>query len=192
MAFTTTGPTSEPITLAEVKNYLKVSASADDFLIVGLIRAAREIVENYTGRALMVQTVTEFWDAFPCCPCCELELSRYPASALTSLEYKNAAGAYVAVDSASYLLNTAEAPVTVSLKSGYSWASPLAEKNAVKAVYTAGAATAKDVPESLRLAMFLLIGFHYENREDIPINESKNPKVRSAFLLMQPYRVWKT
>src|ERR1041385_152928 len=49
-------PTVEPITLDEVKNWLKQDGGDDDALITDLISAAREHAEKYLRRALITQT----------------------------------------------------------------------------------------------------------------------------------------
>jgi hypothetical protein len=51
-------PVAEPVSVAEGKDHLRVKASVteDDFYIASLLKAGREWVEDYTGRALMDQT----------------------------------------------------------------------------------------------------------------------------------------
>ncbi len=52
-----TAPAVEPISTSEAKLHLKLdSDTTDDTLIAALITAAREIIENMTGRALINQT----------------------------------------------------------------------------------------------------------------------------------------
>jgi hypothetical protein len=60
-------PAAEPVSLAEMKQRLRIDSSftADDTLITGLIQAARETAEAYTGRALAQRTFTEVLDSFP-------------------------------------------------------------------------------------------------------------------------------
>ncbi len=66
-----TGPTSEPITTAEARLHLRVTATGsplthpDDTLIDNLVKASREIVEAHTGRAIITQTVNKYMDTWP-------------------------------------------------------------------------------------------------------------------------------
>lgn len=62
-----TAPTSEPVSLAEAKGYLRVDSdlSADDATITGLIAAARQDAEKITWRALITQTWKLVADRFP-------------------------------------------------------------------------------------------------------------------------------
>ena len=48
-----TPPVGEPVTLDDVKRFLKIDTTADDTLLLALIAAARETCENYTGRKLL-------------------------------------------------------------------------------------------------------------------------------------------
>jgi uncharacterized phiE125 gp8 family phage protein len=58
-------PAAEPVSLIETKNFVKQDAPDDDALISGLITAARDWCETYTGRALVTQTWQMQMDAFP-------------------------------------------------------------------------------------------------------------------------------
>src|SRR5262245_55104347 len=58
-------PVSEPLSLTEAKNYLRVEHSADDALIASLIAAARTQVEARTRRALITQTWRIVLDRWP-------------------------------------------------------------------------------------------------------------------------------
>lgn len=51
---------SEPLTESEVKNYLKIDYTADDYLIDDLITATREMAEEFTGRSLVAKTIVMF------------------------------------------------------------------------------------------------------------------------------------
>ncbi|MGB0934824.1 MAG: head-tail connector protein [Alphaproteobacteria bacterium] len=51
-----TAPTHEPVSLEEVKGYLRVDGSADDAMLETMIGSAREVVEAYVGCILLKQT----------------------------------------------------------------------------------------------------------------------------------------
>jgi hypothetical protein len=59
------GPSVEPITLTEAKNYLKVNVSTDDDLISACITAARHWAESFTGRSIAKKQYVFSLDAFP-------------------------------------------------------------------------------------------------------------------------------
>lgn len=52
-----TAPTTEPITLAEAKNYLKQDFTGDDAIITAMIVTARQYVEEYTQRSYAAKTL---------------------------------------------------------------------------------------------------------------------------------------
>lgn len=58
-------PASEPVSVAEMKLWLKQEQNDDDDLIAGLITAAREMCETFTNRAFVTQTWTMSMDALP-------------------------------------------------------------------------------------------------------------------------------
>ena len=52
-----------PVALAELKAYLRISVSDEDALLAGLVRAAAELCEAFTGRALIDRAVEELMPA---------------------------------------------------------------------------------------------------------------------------------
>jgi gp6-like head-tail connector protein len=58
-------PTSEPVLLTDAINFLKINTTADNALIMGLITAARQYVEDQTNLYLASRTFVQFRDSFP-------------------------------------------------------------------------------------------------------------------------------
>lgn len=50
----------EPLTLADVKSWLKVDFDAEDALITSLITGVREKIEEFTGLSLVIKTIEYF------------------------------------------------------------------------------------------------------------------------------------
>ena len=63
--FVSTQPSVEPISLAQAKNFLRVSNTDDDELIGDLISAAREEVEFFTSRSFAIKQFVQVLDSFP-------------------------------------------------------------------------------------------------------------------------------
>lgn len=187
MAYTiVTGPASEPLTLTEVKLHLRVDHSSDDNLITMLIQAAREYVEQTTGRALLSQTIREYWDDFP--TCCTLDLALSPLTSVTNFQYIDEDGATQTISGSNYTADTVSKPARIVKRDDYTWPTVDDIPNAVWVTYVAGAANAGALDASLKQAMLLQIGYWYENREDMPVNETNNPRIRSAGWILDKYK----
>lgn len=185
----TTGPTSEPITLSFIRNFLKLDdITADDDLLLALLASARLWVENLTGRCLMQQTVTQYLSAFPCGRV--LELVRTPAASVTSLQYKASPSAsYTTWADTNYTLDEVFEPSRIVLNYGLAWPTITPDLDVVKITYVAGYTSASDIPAPIKQAMCLLIGYWYDNREDMQVSETNNPAVRSAMWLLDQYKL---
>lgn len=60
-----TPPAAEPVSLAELKNHLRVTIANDDALIELYLQAARELVESQSGRSLVNKLYRQSHDRFP-------------------------------------------------------------------------------------------------------------------------------
>lgn len=154
----TTQPAVEPITLAEAKAWLHIDDTADDAVITRLIVAAREKVETDTGRKLITQTIDQSMDRLPC-DADPLLIMTGPVQSITSVTVNSAADVASVVSAATYFLDSSRAAARVVLKQGQLWPVDQREEVAVvvRAIVGYGASGA-NVPESLRLAMQLLVG----------------------------------
>ena len=166
----TTQPASEPLTATEVKSYLKVDYSTDDTLITSMIVAARNKVEEYTGKKLMIQTITETLDLFPVTtaynPNAILTLSSFPLRSVTSITYNDASDVSTVFASSSYIVDTTSELPRVGLAFGSDWPDVYDEINAISIVYIVGYDDASSVPDAIKSALYLIIGHWYENRTD--------------------------
>ena len=158
----TVEPTIEPVTTEEAKLFLKQDDSTDDDLIDGLIAAARQHVETYTGRALITQTWLLSLEKFPG----EFVLPHPPLQSVTSVKYTDTDGVQQTLSGSTDYTTDAEAvPGRILLAYGQSWPTPRDMKNAVEATYVAGYGdAAADVPDVIKLAIKLLVAEWYENR----------------------------
>lgn len=166
------GIEAEPIGLDEARAQLRVDGSHEDDLILGLITAAREWVEQYTGRALVRRTFREQ----PRLLGETVSLYRAPALSITSVEHVDASGATVPIDPAVYALRGSEGWPRLALNPGQRW--PMGTWPVI--TYVAGYAPG-EVPRPLAQAMLLLISSWFDGRAvgEIPA---------AVFTLCQPYR----
>tara|TARA_R100000655_G_scaffold71369_1_gene109738 strand:+ start:7323 stop:7904 length:582 start_codon:yes stop_codon:yes gene_type:complete len=158
----TTPPSIEPVTVAEAKSQLRISGSDEDTLIGNYITVARQTLEVLMRRAFITQTITLSYDTFVN----DFRLPRPPAISVTSIQYVDTDGATQTLSSGNYTLDNQIEPASIVPAYNVVYPDTRSQPNAVTIVYTAGyGANTTDVPESIRLAIRLLVGSYYENRE---------------------------
>jgi uncharacterized phiE125 gp8 family phage protein len=167
-------PTEEPVSLERAKEHLRVSSAvtADDNLITLWIKAAREMTEDFTGRAWVTSTwrlTLANWpaddDGYGGC----VRLPVQPATAVTGVVYRDANGDSVtmASDGSAYQTWLDHRPPLIAAAPRTVW--PTVETGrlaAVQVTFTAGYGGAAAVPEAAKAAMLLCLGYWYENRGD--------------------------
>lgn len=182
-------PTIEPFTHTYVKTWLKIPSSVtiDDALIDDLIISARSWAEHCTGRALMTQTIEEYFDGWPYGMIFNLSVA--PIQTVSSISYMSS-GSYVTWSASNYNVDTVSEPARIVPKltaniPNYDLYTP----NVIKVTYTAGATARTSIPMNIMQSMLQKIAFMYENREDIPLSGTNLPRQRSADALLMPQRL---
>jgi len=152
----------EPVTLAEMKTHLRVDHDDEDAYIQSLITAAREYVEEQTGRRLMNTTEYQYYAGWPT----EMELRWSPLSSVTSIVYVDTSDTTQTCSSSVYDVDTAEVPGRVRQAYGQTWPTNRGHENDITVTYVAGyGATADSVPERAKHAIKLIAANWYEHRE---------------------------
>lgn len=185
-----TPPAIEPVTVDEVKVHQRIIGSDQDAVISGLITAARQVVENHTGRHLIDQTwqgVTDRWMV-------PFELIGN-ARIIQSVSYYAEDNVSTTMASEQYYLITSGLVPVLYFFDGVILPSIAARADAVKVLLTAGyGALAEDVPMAIRQAILLLVGHYYENRESTtPVSVNELPSgfagLGSVEALLLPYKI---
>jgi uncharacterized phiE125 gp8 family phage protein len=165
-----TQPAVEPVTLAEAKAHLRVDTADDDTYITGLVRAAREWVEQYLDRTLVnTQWVMRF-DRFPPDGTLDIELPRPPMVAsgtatAVALTFTFENGDTSTYSTASFRVDRASTPGAVKTLYGQTWPPHLQDDNAISVTWWAGyGASGSDVPQGVKNAMLLYVHELYEKR----------------------------
>lgn len=157
-----TPPAAEPVTLAEASLHCRIDGTAENALITALIVAAREYCEAFQNRAYVTQTIELSLDRWPRFP---VNLPRPPLATVTSIKYFDTANTEHTLAAENYFVDADSEPGRVSLNNGVVLpTTTLREIGAVKIRYTAGAVVAS-VPQRVKQAILLLVGYWYENRE---------------------------
>lgn len=200
----TTPPASEPLTLAEVKTYLRVDHSNDDSLVTGMISAARQLCEGYTGRSLITRSYSLYLDRWPGkassawfdgvregadIPLYDgaLPLPKPPLLSVTQINVYDINNSAAVFPAANYFVDTADTPGRIVLSLGVSPPVPTRAANGIEIRFTAGyGASASNVPAMLQQGMKQVIAHLYEHRGDTP---DQALKASGALSIFQPYRV---
>ena len=163
----TTQPTTEPVTVAEAMQQCRLTASdlaADTNLTAELQRlivAARKYAEGVVGKSLAEKTVTAVCDSFPAGNVIELPVSTIKT--LTSLSYKNEAGASTDITNR-VIVDDFIFPSRLILKSSENWPTEtLYEVNPITIVYV----TADTTTGNIKAAMLLMIAHWFDNRAEV-------------------------
>lgn len=155
----TVAPTSEPVTLEEVKAQCLIDSIDDDALLRRLIKAARAHVERYCNARWAEQEVV--------CQCSSFaDFSRLPEGPLktvTSIEYIDAAGATQTLDEAVYKPHKDGLEPSIGLKPGQTWPATQPGSRIMLTAIFGG-----DVPEEVRHAMLVFVDSAYEARNNAP------------------------
>ena len=177
---------SEPITLTEAKNFLRVDHSDDDTLISALISASREMCEQYTRRILVTTTIDEYFDKFPMNRWENLSnliyLSRGPVASITSVKYVDEIGSEVTITSDQYIIDTISEPARIQSTAG--WFAAAGVVNQVIVRYVVGT-DVSSIPKPLIQGMMLVISDLYDQRND----RVKALPTASEYL-WNPYRIF--
>lgn len=165
-----TAPSDPPVTLQEVKTSGRISTTAHDAMLAGLIMSAVEAVEEYCNRSLISQTWKLIID--------DLDddddgvLPRPPLQSVTSIKYMDSNGEQQTVDSSIYQVDTASEPGRILLLPWKMWpVVGIGYKNPIEITFVAGyGATAETVPAKIKQAIIALVVHWYDKGvgEEIP------------------------
>lgn len=183
-------PTAEPITLDQARIHLRQATDGatpsdpsvyleslpDASWVTAAISAARQHAENFLGYPLTDATYEATFDAFEA-------VMRLPegASTVTDVKYLDASNVEQTLSNGSYSFDPLSGlyittpPGTMSTRT-----------NSVRVRFKGGL-TPSTVPEAIRLALMLLIGHWYSNREASASGMDEMPFGVEA--LLRPYRV---
>jgi uncharacterized phiE125 gp8 family phage protein len=178
-------PTEEPVSIEDARAQCNIEAGCDDFdtELTIYIKAARAHAEEVTGTALMDQTVLMRASCFS-------DLGQLPCAPLQSIDSIT----YLDSDGTEQILGVdVYEPVLVGmrpfvrLKSGQSYPSAWRVRDAVRVTAPAGYGSATDLPDDIRLAMLLMIGEWFKEREMSGVADTERVP-NAALSLLKPHR----
>ena len=177
-------PAIEPLTLADVKNWLKVTDGADDLLLQTLIASARLAVEAATGRLMISQQWRLTLDAWPTGGAVDLRLM--PVRSVLAVRVMDVSAAFKDIPATLYALDAADDRARLIFNAAPP--APACAYGGIQIDLVAGYGdAAAAAPEPLRLAMRQLIAFWHANRGDAEPQPERMPAQIAA--LLAPYRI---
>jgi len=178
-------PDTEPVTLAQAKQHLRVDFDDDDDYILALITAARQYVEKYINRSIYPRKMRLTMDSFPW-QCGDstigstsgdsyldwywrglvIRLPKPSTVSVESISYVDDGGTARTVDPHSYVVDLNSEPARIAPSPGFNWPYPNNYRpGSVSVDYTSGTYEEGSCPFTIYAAMLLIIGHLYSNRE---------------------------
>lgn len=170
-------PVTEPVSLTELKTWLRRDDSDDDTAITALGAAARRLVENRLGRQLVTATWVLTLDTFPRAggwaflesPMIfpdphTIRLPKAPLQSVQSVEYYDLGDNLLTLASTVYDVDIRTDPGRILLAQNQVWPVTRFKPGAVRVTFTAGYGGASSVPEQVKTAIKMTAAFWYENR----------------------------
>ncbi len=188
-----TEPTTEPITLDELRGQLGIANSDDiarDSILTSNIRAARTWIESWTERALMTQSWGYYADAFPvinpCKPLSDGIDLKLDLQSVSSIKYINQSGELTLLDPSQYQVDVIGSRVLPGY--GLSWPVTRLVPNAVQISHISGYASAVDVPEDIKKALKIIAGQWENFQHALESGISVRTVSYAAIQLLSPYK----
>lgn len=180
-----TPPTTEPLTLAEVKRHLNVLHSIEDALISGFALAARKRAEEMCSIALINQTQRVYLSAWPRDG--KIPLYRPPLVSVTAVKYLDADEAEQTLAADQYHVIKNRIDPHILRRKTATWPTLADHPQAVWVDYVCGYGTdPSDVPQDIRNGLLMLAWDLYFNRGDTSdVNLTRNHVAANA--LLAPY-----
>jgi len=180
---------TEPLSIHDAKRHLREDGDEEDILLQSMIQAARRSVEDATNRAIIQQTRVLRMSEFPTNDLDYIELPGGNVSAVSSVSYQDNEDAAQSFTGFETDLNTRSGAARIHCDFNQQWPSAVREQGLpVSITYTAGYASATDVPPNLMQAMHMAAAAMFENREVYGADQmAENPFFK---MLTLQSRVW--
>lgn len=161
----TVAPTQEPVSIDDLKLYLRIEHADEDFLLGMLLRASRLDCERFIRKQFLTATWQLKLDDWPTSNI--IRVPKPPLQSVSSISYIDADGNPQTLNSSVYQVDIISHPGRIMPAFGQVWPTLRGETlNAITITFLAGWTTPTLVPDSLRIAIMMLAGDMYEHREN--------------------------
>ena len=162
-----TPPTTEPLTLSEVKSHLRIDGNYDDALLNSCITSARMFFESQCEISIASQEILLALDSFDDI----VYLPRGPVQSVEDISYSDTQNNTQTL--ADWIEDLVSNPARITPAFNQSWPSTAEVVNAVQVSYTTGYSTAELVPKLLKSGMLFYVAHLYENRSAVTDGDLK-------------------
>ena len=160
-------PTTEPLTLSEVKNHLRIDGNYDDALLNSCITSARMYFESMCEISIASQELLLALDSFDDI----IYLPRGPVQSIEDISYADLQNNQEILDD--WIEDLVSNPARITPAFGQSWPATAEVVNAVQVSYTTGYTTPSMVPKLLKSGMLFYVAHLYENRSAVTDGDLK-------------------
>jgi uncharacterized phiE125 gp8 family phage protein len=183
----TSGPTVEPVSLAEARAHLRIDTTDEDAYIASLVTTSRMHIETALDIALLHQQWSLFLDTWPAAR--PLLLPLRPVVSVDAVRTFSPAGEPTTYEPGGFELDAVSSPSRLYRRPQTRFTGPFRTANAIEIAFTAGFGPAPaDVPAPLRQALLLLIAHWYEHREIVSDTSATTRVPDTVSALLAPYR----
>jgi uncharacterized phiE125 gp8 family phage protein len=176
-------PTETAVSIETLKSHVKEDSNDNDALLALYLAAATEHVERHIGRAIFTQEWQLVLDAFPAG---DLILPIGPVQSIDLISYIDADEAVTTLEPVDYGVDTASVEARVRSVDG--WPDTADTLNTVTVEWTAGGT---ECPPDLQVAIMLLAGNMFENREAVVTGVTAVDLPFGVKQLLAPHRRFK-
>jgi len=181
-----TPPTEEPLTLAELKEHLRIETADDNDYITALGISGREWCEGFCNRQFVTATYDWSVDKFSS----SFLLPKPELQSVTTVKYIDTDGATHSVSDSVYDVDIEQETRRLRLAYSESWPSDRrSTPNSVIIRFVAGYGDADAVPETIKAAIKLLVGHLYEHREAVTLGHLSRSLQYGLERLLWPYKM---
>lgn len=164
---------------------------AQDDLLISLIQASREHVEDITRRALLTQTWYYYLTGWPAGNYIKMPFGSLQS--VTSIKYKDSSGTETNMTvTTDYLVETnGEGIGRIVLPDGATWPSDdLYPSNPITIEYVCGWTAAALIPAKIKAALLMILADLWENRESKVLGNFSYQENRAVMALLSSARLW--
>jgi uncharacterized phiE125 gp8 family phage protein len=169
---TTVEPQVEPITIKELKDYLKLDYTTDDAMLTALICTARQWAEKYTSRAFICRTLKAHFENHNE----KVRLPYPPINSVTTVtRVRDNESSALTLNTDYYVNGVADKYLTLTSLSTSNVTPGISPRDNLRAwnlevTFIAGYGYSReDVPSGIRHGVLRLAAYLYENRDEVEV-----------------------